>query len=274
MNPPKSRHATAVLPVLALLATSLFNAGCGKGGPAGATAASPSPAATPVATPAAATAAATPDESLPKYSGAQQSRYIRDAEAAFVTQRNAKFQPFLQAQTAFETAGGISPAGLTQASITQRLDLLGKVQAAQADYAAFITNQADVYRVELAKTSLTPADVDANVATFAEKANIPRQITAQQLEKDLLACSAEMLGDLQKWNGAWEITGGGKLAFKKKPEKATYIALEAKYNGIVAQINQLHPVATPAASPDAASAATAAPAATAATAAPAATPTL
>jgi hypothetical protein len=270
MNLPKSRQAAGFLSVLALLAASIFNAGCGKGGQTAPSDASPSPTATPIVA-AASPASPTPDESLPKYSGAQQSRYIAKAEVDFMAQRDAKFEPFLEARNAFETAGGILPAGLTPAGVVQRLDLLSKVQAAHADYLAFITNEADAYRAALAKTPLIPADVDANVTTYAEKANIPREIKAQELERDLLACSNEMLSYLQKQSGAWEISPSGKLAFKKKADKAAYIALEAKYNGIVVQMNQLHPAASPAASvaPAASPAAAAAPSAPSA---PSATP--
>jgi hypothetical protein len=251
MNLPKSRPAAVFLPILALLATSIFNAGCGKGSQAVPPSSSPSPTAAPAV---AATASPTPDESLPKYGGAQQSRYISKAEVDFVAQRDAKFEPFLEARNAFEAAGGINSAGLTPAAISQRLDLLSKAQAAHAEYLAFITNQADIYRADLAKTPLTPADVEANVVTYAEKANIPREIKAQELERDLLACSNEMLTFMQKESGQWEIQAGGKLAFKKKADKAAHIALEEKYNGIVMQINQLHPTPTPAASPTAAGA--------------------
>jgi hypothetical protein len=221
--------------------------------------ASPSPAATPAV--AAPSPAATP-EAPPNYDGVQQGKYIATAQNAFVAQRQAKFQAFIDARTAFENAGGISIKGLTdKAAVTARRDLLAKLRTANDDYLAFMTTQEDTLRTELAKTPLVKADIDAVVTEFATKANIPRAIQLQQDEQNLLTCSDDILGDLEKWD--WSLTGSNKLMFKKKSDQAAYVALEKKYNGIVKDYQSLQPQGTPTPAPSPGATAAATPAASA-----------
>jgi hypothetical protein len=213
---------------------------------------SPTPSAAPSATPTPYPSVTPKPDAPPNYTGGQQSQYIATANAAFVTQRDAKFQAFMDTRNAFETAGGINPKGFTSPeAVAERRDLLSKVRAANDDYLAFVTNQESVYRAELEKTPLVQSDIDSVAQTFLEKANVPRAIKLQQMEQDLLTCSDDMLGDLQKWKGQWSLKND-KLAFKKKTILSTYAALEQKYNALADGIEQLHnptPGASPSPSP-------------------------
>jgi hypothetical protein len=237
----------------------------------------PTPAPTPTAaatpTPSPAITPSNPSQ-VANYSGAQQAQYIATANTAFVAQRDAKFQAFLEARTAFEATGGIVPKGLTsKADVDARRDLLSKVRTANDDYLAFITTEDQTYRAELAKTPLIGNDIDALTEDFATKANIPRAIKLQQIEKDLLTCTDDMLADLAKWNGQWSVNAASKLVFKKKANLNAYSALEQKYNGLIAQMQALHPQPGPTASPSPGESPAASPSASpAATGAPAITP--
>ena len=142
-----------------------------------------------------------------------------------------------------------TPKGLTAKTIAERRQLLTAVRAAHDDYLTFTTTQDDTYRAELAKTPLVPADVDSVVTEFEKKANTPRSLKLQQSEKDLLACSDEMLADLDQWDGKWTVTGAGKLSFKKKANQAAYMVLQKKYNGLVADMQQTQAEASPTVSP-------------------------
>ncbi len=196
------------------------------------------------------------------YDGIEQSRYIATANAAFSAQRKAKFQAFIDARTPYEAAGGIKSAGLTsKAAVTARRDLLSKVRAASDDYLAFLTAQSDIYRAELAKTPLVPSDIDSLVQTYTASPSSQRALQSQQMEKDLLACSDEMLADLDAWSGKWSLNAAGKLSFKKKANTSTYVALEEKYNGIATAMQKLQAEGAPAASPSPSAAAGASPAA-------------
>ena len=233
---PKSSSSTLFLVLLTTAAASVNGA--------------PSPAPAPAASAAPAPSASVAP--LPGYGGVQQSRYINDANTAFTEARDAKFQAFMTARTAFETAGGIDPKGLDdKANLAARRDLLTKLRAAADDHLAFTTTQDDAYRAELAKTPLTPNDVDSLVADFSQRQNTPRAIKLQQIEKDLLACSDEMLSDLDKWFGKWSVTASDKVLFKKKANTAAFIALQEKYNGLVAEMEKVRTAGTPSPSPSA-----------------------
>ena len=132
-----------------------------------------------------------------------------------------------------------TPGMSSKEAVANRRDLLSKVRAANDDYLAFITTQEATYRAELAKTPLIPADVDAIAADFVVKANIPRAIKLQQMEKDLLTSADNMLGDLTDWDGSWSANAAGKLSFKKKSYQAAYLALEQKYNGLANGMQQI-----------------------------------
>jgi hypothetical protein len=223
-----------------LLGAALIFRGTGQG----VCAATPTPAPTAASTPAAAPAAttsATPDLSAqPTYDGAQQSKYIATADQAFLGQRQAKFQAYVDALNAFEAAGGVNSKGLTsKAALSARRDLLTKLQAANDDYLTFTTNQDGIYREELAKTPLVPSDINAVVQVFSVKQNTPRAIRFQQMEKDLLSDAGVLLDDLDKWEGKWSVNDAGKLTFKKKSNLEAYTDEERKYNALAIDIKKI-----------------------------------
>ena len=188
----------------------------------------PSPAATPTATPAATpTASAAPAN----YSGTQQSAYISTAAEAFLALRQAQQQPFIDANTALEAAGGVNAKGLiSKEAITARRDLIAKCIAANEQYLNFVKTQTDTYRAELAKTPLIPGDVSTLVEDYAKKADTDNTIKLHQTEGDAFKAGDGMIAALEKSYGDWSVNDAGKLMFKKKSAVGAYSNLAQKYN--------------------------------------------
>ena len=194
----------------------------------------PSPAATPAASPAGTL------EPAAHYSGTQQMQYQAEARDAFLADRQAKSQAFVDGQKEFDAAGGLNPKGLTsKAAITARRDILAKCISGNEDYINFVKTQVDTYRAELAKTPLVPADVNSIADDFATKSNTPAIIQLRETERDLLKCGDDMLASLEKSFGDWSVGDAGRLSFKKKSDVATYSALSQKYNKLAADANRM-----------------------------------
>ena len=198
----------------------------------------PKPAATPAATPAVSPAAsptASPVTVAPtraaSYSGTQQMDYLATARDGFITLRQSKSQPFVEAQKALEDAGGVGPKGLnSKADITARRDLVAKCLAGNQAYLEFIKTQEDAYRAELAKTPLIPEDVASVTSVFASHANTASSVKLRETDQDALKTGDEMLAYLEKTYGKWTVSADGKLLFKKNSDLAAYGALSRKYN--------------------------------------------
>ena len=255
---------------------ALLLTACGQSAPP-ATEPTPTPPATPTSTPlATATAAASPTPEVAKYNGAEQMEYNRQAVDAFVAQRAEKSQPFIEAHNALETAGSVSPKGLTsKESIAARRDLIAKCIAANDVYLDFVKTQENTYRTELAKTPLLPGDVDSLVSDFAARANTATIVKLREMEREALKAGDEMLASLDNTYGEWNVNAAGALMFKKKGGSASFNAAAQKYNKLATEeatlrteVNKSLAVPSASATPTASPGTSASPAASVAPATP------
>ncbi len=246
---------------------ALFLTACGKSAPP-ASEPTPTPPPTPTATPVAA-APASPTPEVAKYNGAQQMEYNRQAVDAFVTQRAEKSQPYIEAHKALETAGSVSPKGLTsKEAIATRRDLVAKCIAANDVYLEFVKTQDNTYRTELAKTPLLPGDIDSLVSDFTTRANTVAIIKLRETERETLKAGDAMLASLDGTYGDWNVNAAGALAFKKKGGSAPFNAAAQNYNKLaneeaklLAEVNKSVTVPSASATPTATVGASASPAA-------------
>ena len=194
----------------------------------------PSPSATPSATPmpTASNSAATAN-----YTGEQQGHYQGLARDAFITQRSAKSQPFIDAFNAFDAAGGVSAKGLkTKEDIAARRDLLAKTIAANDDYLEFARNEEYLYRTELDKTQLVQGDVDGMVKQFTDRTNVAMTIKLRETETAALKAGDSILAFLESRIGAWSISDAGSIKFKKPADVGTMNTLNKKYTALETEL--------------------------------------
>ena len=186
----------------------------------------PTPTPTPTPAPTASNQSATAT-----YNGDQQGHYINMAKEAFVALRTAKAQPFVDAYTAFDAAGGVSAKGLTsKEAIVARRDLLAKTIASNNAYLEFVKTEEDSYRVELDKTPLVQGDVDTLVKQFDERTNLGVSIKLRATETEALKAGDDTLDFLAKKLGSWSVSEAGNITFKKGADRATMNELGKKYN--------------------------------------------
>ena len=228
------------------------------------------------ATPRPAVAAATPPLG---YNSVTEQGYINQADKAWTMLQQPKKQAFEDALKAYNEAGGANPKGLnSKEAVTARRDLITKLVAANDDYAAFASTQDALYKDQLTRTPLTPADVDETFRGYQDRAKTPSFIKIREAEHTMLQAGNEMITALDKGYGNWSVSPVGKLAFKRPADSTEYNSLAQKYNTSVQALNKLQldykgttdldDTAPPAASPGA----SAAPAAAAGSTASPATP--
>ena len=225
----------------------------------------------------AAATAASPTPEVAKYNGKQQMEYNRQAVDAFITQRAEKSQPYIEAHNALETAGSVSPKGLTsKEAIAARRDLIAKCIAANDVYLDFVKTQENTYRAELAKTPLLPGDIDSLVNDFAARANTSAIVKLRETERETLQAGDEMMASLDKSYGDWSVNAAGALGFKKKGGSAAFNAAAQKYNKLandeaklLAEVNKSMVVPSASATPTATPGASVSPAASGSVASPA-----
>lgn len=233
----------------AALLIGLGGYGCGRSGNSS-TEATPTPTPTPTPSPAGTpvvvtTPTPTPEPTVEaaRYSGKQQAEYIQTAQNAFMEARSVKLTPFLEANKAFQEAGGASAKGLTsKEAVTQRRALIEACRKTNEDYLTFASTQPDTYRAELAKTPLIPSDVDGLVAGFTENGRQQEIIKLRTTERESLKTADDMMAYLEKTYGSWTLSGN-LPKFKKPADINAYGALGRKYNGLVADVQKLQAVA-------------------------------
>ena len=226
-------------------------------------------------------AAATPRPARPAptptgYNSVTEQSYIDQADKAFLELQAPKKQAFDDALKAYTEAGGVSPKGLTsKEAVTARRGLIAKLIAADDDFAAFASTEDALYREQLAKTPLTPHDIEDTFHTYQDKAKSPLFIKIREAQHAELQSGDDMMAALEKNYGNWSVSPVGKLSFKRPADATAYNGLAQKFNADVQALNKLQDDFRSTADPDGASAPSTAPGAStapAATPAPAASP--
>ena len=134
-------------------------------------------------------------------------------------------RPFTEAFSALNAAGGFSAVGLaSKEAIAARRDLVAKCQTANDDMRELRSKpRRPSYRAELAKTPLSPHDVDSPCDDFASRRRRRKHQAARTPAR--FAQDRRRHAGLPGQNhmAAGAINGGQALAFTKKPARPEYV---------------------------------------------------